>query len=132
MSSVPEDEWPTSRCQSEGIHFRGFATSRPSGLFPSWRHSERGQIAERRGLVRLADDQHVTIRLHRLPVDERDRIGLRSPGYFFGDARGVRAAELAATADLINSLKAASLSFSPSRMSIARRVFPSRLELNSF
>ena len=45
---------------------------------------------------------------------------------------GPEPAELAATADRINSLKAASLSFSPSRMSMARRVFPSRLELNSF
>src|SRR5439155_13122873 len=42
------------------------------------------------------------------------------------------AAELAATAARINFLKAASLSFSPARMSMARRVFPSRLELNSF
>src|SRR6266850_8424848 len=56
----------------------------------------------------------------------------RSYAYFFGDARRARAAELAATADRTNSLKAALLSFLPSRMSMARRVFPSRLELNSF
>ena len=36
-----------------------------------------------------------------------------------------------ATAARINFLKAAWLSFSPSRMSMARRVFPSRVELNS-
>src|SRR6516164_8027281 len=53
-------------------------------------------------------------------------------GYFVGDERRAGAAELAATADRISALKAASLSFSPSRMSMARRVFPSRLELNNF
>ena len=44
----------------------------------------------------------------------------------------LRAAELAATAERIRALKAASLIFSPSWMSMARRAFPSRLELKSF
>ncbi len=51
--------------------------------------------------------------------------------YLFGAVRRARAAELAATADRISSLNAVSSSLSPSRMSMARRVFPSRLELNS-
>src|SRR5262249_62419790 len=41
-------------------------------------------------------------------------------------------AELTAIAALISALNAASFTFSPSWMSIARRVFPSRLELKSF
>src|SRR5580704_6122464 len=40
--------------------------------------------------------------------------------------------KLAATAARMSCLKAASLIFSPSRMSIARRTFASRLELKSF
>ena len=44
----------------------------------------------------------------------------------------VNTAEFAATAPRIKALKAVTLSLSPSRMSIARRVLPSRLELNSF
>src|SRR6185295_17145330 len=54
------------------------------------------------------------------------------PAYFFLAARSARAEELAATAARTSCLKAASLIFAPSRMSIARRVFPSRLELKSF
>jgi hypothetical protein len=50
---------------------------------------------------------------------------------FFFAARPARAAPLAATAARISALKAAWLIFSPSRISIARRVLPSRLELNS-
>src|ERR1700685_279127 len=52
--------------------------------------------------------------------------------YFFLAARWARAAEFAATAARISCLKAASLIFSLSRKSIARRTFPSRLELKSF
>ena len=55
-----------------------------------------------------------------------------SRAYFFLAARWACAAELAATAARMSCLKAASLIFSPSRRSIARRVFPSRLELKSF
>src|SRR3954469_23434434 len=55
-----------------------------------------------------------------------------SAAYLFLAARSARAAELAATAARISSLKAASSIFSSSRMSIARRVFPPRLELKSF
>src|SRR5580658_8940836 len=55
-----------------------------------------------------------------------------SGAYYFVDGRWPRAAELAATAARMSCLKAASLIFSPSRRSIARRVFPSRLELKSF
>jgi hypothetical protein len=43
-----------------------------------------------------------------------------------------RAETLAATAAPISAFSALSLIFSPSRMSMARRTLPSRLELNSF
>jgi hypothetical protein len=52
--------------------------------------------------------------------------------YFFLAVRSARAEELAATAARTNCMKAASLIFSPSRRSIARRVFPARVELKSF
>ena len=55
-----------------------------------------------------------------------------SRAYFFLAARCARAAALAATAARMSCLKATTLIFSPSRMSIARRTFPSRLELKSF
>src|SRR5271156_3491741 len=59
-----------------------------------------------------------------------------SGGYFFLAAPvtrfAARTAELAATAARMSCLKAASSIFSPSRRSIARRTFPSRLELKSF
>ena len=51
--------------------------------------------------------------------------------YFLAGARFVRAAVLAATAERISVLNAVSSSVSPWRMSMARRVFPSRLALNS-
>ena len=57
---------------------------------------------------------------------------LKIVSYFLVDALRARAAMLAATAARMSCLKAASLIFSPSRKSIARRVFPSRLELKSF
>ena len=53
----------------------------------------------------------------------------KTRAYFFLAARCARAAELAATAARMSCLKAASLIFSPSRRSIARRTLPSRLEL---
>src|SRR6476469_1402167 len=59
-------------------------------------------------------------------------IPAESRAYFFLTARCARVAELAATAARMSSLKADSVIFSPSRRSIARRVFPSRLELKSF
>src|SRR5580693_1195283 len=52
--------------------------------------------------------------------------------YFFFAARWASAPELASTAARTSCLKATSLIFSPSRKSIARRAFPSRLELKSF
>ena len=54
------------------------------------------------------------------------------PYFFFFAARFSTAAEFAFTAARISVLNAASLTVSPSRKSIARRVPPSMLELNSF
>jgi hypothetical protein len=76
------------------------------------------------------------VNCHRNPIahyieNGNNRFG-ESRAYFFLAARPARAAELAATAARMSCWKAASLIFSPSRRSIARRVFPSRLELKRF
>ena len=132
---------PAARGRS--VRFRVFIDGQPAGSARGTDVDDRGRGqcgratplsarsakgTHRRATVRdrVSRSRSRSVRVHVRVIGDRQPQG----SYFFGDAP--RAAELAATADRINALKAASLSFSPSRKSMARRVFPSRLELNNF